>query len=60
MLNKFHQKSLDGNEEDWVKGRVYKGDKPWLLKFQGKDFGRKPSRLKKWIKGVLYGERRKD
>ena len=51
---------MDGNEEDWVKGRVYKGDKPWLLKFQGKDFGRKPSRLKKWIKGVLYGKRRKD
>ena len=59
MLNKS-QKSLDGNEEDWVKGRVYKGKEPWLSKFQGKDFGRKPSRLKKWIKGVLYGKHRND
>ena len=58
-LNVF-QKSLDGNDESWVEGRVYKGDKPWLSKYQGKNFERKPSRLKKWIKGVLYGKRRND
>ena len=34
------QKSLDGNEENWVKGRVYKGKKPWLSKYQGKDFNK--------------------
>ena len=39
------QKSLDGNEEDWVKGRVYKGDKPWLLKYQGKDFNKKKTKI---------------
>ena len=39
------QKSLDGNEEDWVQGRVYKGDKPWLLKYQGKDFNKKKTKI---------------
>ena len=39
------QKSLDGNEEDWVQGRVYKGDKPWLLKYQGKDFSKKKTKI---------------
>ena len=39
------QKSLDGNEEDWVQGRVYKGDKPWLLKYQGKDFNKKKIKI---------------
>ena len=39
------QKSLDGNEEDWVQGRVYKGDKPWLSKYQGKDFNKKKTKI---------------
>ena len=39
------QKSLDGNEEDWVAGRVYKGDKPWLSKYQGKDFSKKKTKI---------------
>ena len=39
------QKSLDGNEEDWVKGRVYKGKKPWLSKYQGKDFSKKKTKI---------------
>ena len=39
------QKSLDGNEEDWVKGRVYKGKKPWLSKYQGKDFNKKKIKI---------------
>ena len=39
------QKSLDGNEEDWVKGRVYKGKKPWLSKYQGKDFNKKKTKI---------------
>ena len=34
------QKSLDGNDEHWVEGRVYKGEKPWLSKYQGKNFER--------------------
>ena len=36
---------MDGNEEDWVQGRVYKGDKPWLLKYQGKDFNKKKTKI---------------
>ena len=39
------QKSLDGNDEDWVTGRVYKGDKPWLSKYQGKDFSKKKTKI---------------
>ena len=39
------QKSLDGNEENWVKGRVYKGKKPWLSKYQGKDFNKKKIKI---------------
>ena len=39
------QKSLDGNEENWVKGRVYKGKKPWLSKYQGKDFSKKKTKI---------------
>ena len=39
------QKSLDGNEESWVEGRVYKGDKPWLSKYQGKDFSKKKTKI---------------
>ena len=39
------QKSLDGNEESWVKGRVYKGKKPWLSKYQGKDFNKKKTKI---------------
>ena len=39
------QKSLDGNEENWVKGRVYKGKKPWLSKYQGKDFNKKKTKI---------------
>ena len=39
------QKSLDGNDEDWVTGRVYKGDKPWLSTYQGKDFSKKKTKI---------------
>ena len=39
------QKSLDGNEENWVKGRVYNGKKPWLSKYQGKDFSKKKTKI---------------
>ena len=39
------QKSLDGNDEDWVTGRVYKGDIPWLSKYQGKDFSKKKTKI---------------
>ena len=39
------QKSLDGNDEHWVEGRVYKGEKPWLSKYQGKDFNKKKTKI---------------
>ena len=39
------QKSLDGNDESWVEGRVYKGEKPWLSKYQGKDFNKKKTKI---------------
>ena len=39
------QKSLDGNDEHWVEGRVYKGEKPWLSKYQGKDFTKKKTKI---------------
>ena len=37
------------NNNDWVEGRVYKGEKPWLSKYQGKNFERSTiwQRLKK-------------
>ena len=39
------QNSLDGNPEHWVEGRVYKGEKPWLSKYQGKDFTKKKIKI---------------
>ena len=39
------QKSLDGNEENWVEGRTYKGKKPWLSKYQGKNFNKKKTKI---------------
>ena len=39
------QNSLDGNPEHWVEGRVYKGKKPWLSKYQGKDFNKKKTKI---------------
>ena len=61
-LNVF-QNSLNGNREHWVEGRKTdygtEGGE-WLNRYQGKNFERTPSRLKKWIKGVLYGKHRND
>lgn len=50
--------SLDGKHETWEEGRIDKSGKNWLRTYQGKNFDRKPSRLKNWIQRVLYGKRR--